>query len=131
MPRPRPPRKPQRTTQGNPIARAYALKALMEVSVTMKIQLYMSKPGENVEQAATALLRCFYMTLLAAEYDKVTEYVTIVDLAVQKLISIVDNGSLWDPIHMVHIDDGMDAVQLLMPKLSPKGVQAARLTMGM
>jgi len=109
----------------NPIAKAIARQKLMKSMVDVKIKLFFTQEGEQIQSVVQEISRLLAITLLACRVDKVTEFVNLMDEALFLLTKVADDEFRWRTDYALIVDDAMDAVLLVTPKISPKAIHLA------
>jgi hypothetical protein len=116
---------PPKSTAGNPIAKMLAKQKLERSLVKMKIYLYSSAKGDEMQSAIKELSKLLVITLLACRIDKIEDYNIEMDDALRFLCTMAEAGFVWDPASVVLIDDALDAVVLVTPKIRAHTFQVA------
>ena len=121
------PQRVSRQVAMNPIARAVAKQKLLKSMVDVKIKLYMTEEGEAIQHILQEISRLVVVTLLACKIDEVDEHLEVMDQALRKLCEMSETGFKWRKDDSSIVDDAMDAVILVTPKLSPLAIQQATI----
>lgn len=121
------PKKVKRIVATNPIARSVAKQKLLQSMVNIKIRLYMTDEGERVQSIVQEISRLLVVTILACQFDKVTDYVENMDQALQKLCEISEDEFKWRKSEAFLVDSALDAVIFVTPKLAPVSIHRATL----
>ena len=109
----------------NPIARAIARNKLAASMVDMKIMLYMADDGQAMSSVLTEISRLMTTTLMAARDSKVTQYVQEINSVLVELCNMMDDDYKWRKAAVVRVDDALDAVLIITPKLKPDAINNA------
>ena len=119
------PHKVRREVAMNPVARAIARQKLQKSMLDVKIKLYMTDEGEQIQSVVQEVSRLIVVTMIACRTDEVVEHMDIMNDALVKLCEISENQFRWRKDDAWIIDDAMDAVILATPKLSAIAIYEA------
>lgn len=109
--------------------------ALIASCTRYKIQLYMTKRGENLHDELQSLARMFTIMLIASENDKkrgvkrdalYSLCVTRLNEALVRITSMSDNYFSWEPDYAALMDDGMDASVIIARKTTTPSLMEAQ-----
>lgn len=102
----------------NPVARALARQRLQKSMVDIKIKLYMTDDGEQIQSVVQEISRLIVVTMLACKIDRVKDHIQLMDEALKALCTIAENQFRWDKSVSELVDNALDGVLLNTPKLS-------------
>lgn len=110
------PRVVKKITAMNPVARAFANQRLRRSMVDVKIKLYLTSEGEQIQSIVQEISRLLVTTILACRISNVLDHRVLMDAALAKLCAISDDDFRWRKESMCLVDDAMDAILLITPQ---------------
>jgi hypothetical protein len=111
----------------NPVARAMARQRLEEVTRDAKIAIWDFREGDDAKKQLTSIGHTCGMALCAIGFDhkhndpEFAVAITCISEAMQ-LIMASAPGFKWKHEWVVPLDDALDAITLVTPKLTPQAI---------
>lgn len=119
--------KVSKQTAMNPVARAMAHNRLEKALRDQRTGIWGYEAGVGVKKEILAMENTMAMTMAAIEFDKKAEdpeftlAVTVILEALQVCFYAAPEFK-WNPEWVVPLDDALDAISLVIPKLTPHAI---------